>query len=151
LIYGEHFCALADSLGLCKFTTAETYAILPEDLAEGLQLLGEDLTTADLLRAGERIVNLERMYNARHGFGRGQDRLPARFTTEPLPVYSYSLDPETQQVSRSAEPVQVGLVQDLDAMLDRYYQLRGWDADGLPTPETLQRLGLHSLEPGGTP
>lgn len=145
LIYGEHFCALVDSLGLCKFSTSETYCILPEDLAEGLRMLGEKISESDLLCTGERIVNLERMYNVRHGFTRRQDALPPRFSQEPLPIYSFSLDPATQQVTQSEKPVQVGILKSLDAMLERYYGLRGWDANGVPTAQTLQRLGLARL------
>src|SRR5512146_2709013 len=133
VVYGEHFCAIADSLGLCKFSTSETYVVMPDDIAAGLSALGWNITGNELLEAGERIVNLERMFNVRHGLGRKDDRLPERFSKEPLDVYTYTLNQETQQMERSEKPVHTGLVHDLDAMLDRYYALRGWDADGIPT------------------
>ena len=91
---------------------------------------------------GERIVNLERLYNVRLGLSRKDDHLPARFTTEPAPLYDYEEDPETGEMVRSAEPIQYGLLYDFEAMLDRYYDLRGWTRDGVPMPETLARLGL---------
>ena len=45
-------------------------------------------------------------------------------------------------MTRSAEPIRHGLLHDFDAMLDRYYDLRGWTRDGIPTSETLERVGL---------
>jgi len=143
VIYGEHFCALTDSLGICKFSTIEEYALFPEDLAPGVAALwGRPVTGADLLLVGERIVNLERLYNMRLGLSRQDDYLPARFTTEPAPLYDYEEDPQTGEMVRSAKPIQHGLLYDFDGMLDRYYDLRGWTRDGAPTAETLARVGL---------
>jgi len=144
--FTEHYCALSDALGVCKFTTAETYAVLPDDLAVGLGALwGRQVTGDDLLAAGERIVNLERMINVRLGFARADDRLPARFTSEPLEVYAFVPDEQSAAPVRSQAPVHVGILNDFEAMLDRYYALRGWDADGVPEAETLARLGLDDL------
>lgn len=149
LIYGEHFCALTDSLGICKFSTVEEYSLFPEDLAPGVSAQwGEPVTGRDLLEIGERIVNLERMFNVREGFGRQQDHLPRRFTEEPAPLYEYDLDPATGEMRRSEEPIRVGLIKDFEGMLDRYYDLRGWTREGVPTPETLRRLGLEGIVAG---
>jgi aldehyde:ferredoxin oxidoreductase len=146
VIYGEHFCAVTDALGLCKFSTVEEYSLLPDDLAPGVSAaLGQPVTGADLLTAGERIVNLERLYNVRHGFSRADDHLPARFTTEPAPLYDYQHDPETHALTRSAEPLRYGLLHDFEAMLDRYYTLRGWDLQGRPEAGTMQRLDLTDV------
>jgi aldehyde:ferredoxin oxidoreductase len=146
VVYGEHFCALSDALGVCKFSTAETYSLLPDDLAAGLSALwGRPVSGQELLTIGERIVNLERLYNVRQGLSRRDDRLPERFTQEPVDVWSYSLDSEGRPV-RSASPVRTGAVIALPPMLDRYYQLRGWTPEGIPTPATLERLGLHILQ-----
>ncbi len=90
LQYGENFCAVIDSLGLCKFSTAETYVVMVDDLADGLTSLGIPVSGKDLLTAGERIVNLERQFNVRHGFDSRQDVLPGRFTKEPLEIYTYT-------------------------------------------------------------
>jgi aldehyde:ferredoxin oxidoreductase len=116
--------------------------VMPDDIAEGLRALGWQVTGKQLLEAGERIVNLERMFNVRNGFSRKDDQLPERFTSEPLPVYTYTLNEQTQQTERSAQPVHTGVIHDFQAMLDRYYVLRGWDSNGVPTPATLQRLDL---------
>ncbi len=145
IVLTEHYCAVADALGICKFSTAETYATYPEDLAAGLSALWDrDVTGRDLLTAGERIVNLERLYNVRLGLSRADDHLPARFTGEPLPIYTFERDPVTGESRRSPEPVHVGRLNDFEAMLDRYYRLRGWTPTGIPTPETLHRLDLDS-------
>jgi aldehyde:ferredoxin oxidoreductase len=145
LVFSEHYCSVSDGLGVCKFTTAETYALFPEDLAAGLSALwGREISGAELLTAGERIVNLERLYNVRLGLSRADDRLPSRFTTEPLEVYDFVRHEATGEVRRSAEPLYTGVLRDFEAMLSRYYRLRGWDQNGVPTPETLRRLGLDA-------
>ncbi len=147
VVVGENYCAVTDALGICKFTTAEEHTLVPQDLAEGLSLLWDHPVAAeDLITAGERIVNLERMFNVRQGLDRSDDVLPERFTTEPLDVWEYTRDPETGETVRSEQPVRAGaIVRDLDAMLDRYYDLRGWDQNGKPTQETLQRLDLTAI------
>jgi len=145
IVFSEHYCALSDALGVCKFTTAETYALLPDDLAAGLSALwGREVSGEQLLTAGERIVNLERLFNVRLGLTRSDDRLPARFTTEPLDIYDFASNAATGQIARSAEPVHTGILRDFEKMLDRYYDLRGWDQNGIPTKKTLQRLHLDA-------
>ena len=144
IVATEHYCAVSDALGVCKFTTTETYALYPEDLAAGLSALsGKEVTGDDLMLAGERIVNLERLYNARLGLSAADDRLPARFTEEPLNVYAYEVDESSDELVASAEPVHTGIIQDFDAMMARYYRLRNWDANGIPTRDVLRRLGLE--------
>lgn len=142
LEYGENFCAVVDSLGLCKFSTAQTYVVMVDEIAAGLRALGMPVSAADLLQAGERIVNLERLYNVRHGFGSHFDTLPSRFTDEPLEVYEFTPGDTGQDAVRSQAPVTIATIQDFFAMLQRYYRLRGWSTDGKPTPDTLERLEL---------
>jgi aldehyde:ferredoxin oxidoreductase len=152
VVFSEHYCAVSDALGVCKFSTAETYALYPEDLAEGLSALwGRQVSGQELLEGGERIVNLERLYNTRLGLSCADDRLPLRFVAEPLPVYAHPLPSDSSPAARepsSAQPIHTGIVRDLDAMLDRYYRLRGWDTHGIPTLATLQRLGLDGRDVG---
>lgn len=142
LIYGEHFCAVADSLGLCKFSTAQTYVVMADEIAAGLSALGIPVSGQDLLSAGERIVNLERLYNIRHGFDAASDTLPARFTTEPLEVYEFTPGGEGNQAIRSEAPMMIARIDDFNAMLQRYYSLRGWTEEGKPTQDTLEHLEL---------
>jgi aldehyde:ferredoxin oxidoreductase len=87
----------------------------------------------ELMRIGERIYNLERMILIREGVRRQDDLLPERVSREALPdgpTKGRILTPEMYQV-----------------MLEEYYRVRGWDADGVPTAETLQRLQLKELLP----
>ena len=87
--------------------------------------LGWDWSVEDLMRIGERLFNLKRLINLRLGVTRADDTLPWRFLAEPRPTGSSA-----------------GVLPDLDAMLPRYYELRGWDAEGRPTQERLEMLGL---------
>jgi aldehyde:ferredoxin oxidoreductase len=142
--FSENYCAVSDALGICKFSTTETYALYPEDLARGLGALwGREISGDDLLKAGERIVNLERLYNVKMGLDRAADQLPERFTSEPLPIHTFRRNPETEEMESSTDPVHVGQLDDFQGMLDRYYLLRGWDSRGVPTAEKLQELGLQ--------
>jgi aldehyde:ferredoxin oxidoreductase len=143
IVFTEHYCAVSDALGVCKFSTAETYALYPEDLARGLSALrGRTVSAEELLTAGERIVNLERLYNVRLGLDRSDDRLPERFTADPLPIHTFEARGECADPEPSDEPVHVGRLHDVESMLDRYYRLRGWDSRGIPTEETLRRLEI---------
>jgi aldehyde:ferredoxin oxidoreductase len=82
---------------------------------------GIDYTEGDLSLIGERIWNLERLFNLEAGLSGRDDSLPKRITDEP-------------RVNNQ--------VVHLDRMLSEYYRLRGWDEDGVPTPEKLEELGL---------
>jgi len=82
----------------------------------------------DLEHIGERIITLCRMFNLREGFSNKDDVLPKRSLAEPLP----------------SGPAK-GQVVDLDTMRAEYYQLMGWDEQGVPKPETLDGLGLSEI------
>ena len=77
---------------------------------------------------GERIVNLERAFNVREGFRRENDKLPQRMLNEPLHT-------------RGA-PGEGQMIRNLDKSLDRYYEIRGWTPEGIPSPQKLNELGL---------
>ena len=89
-------------------------------------IVGERWTTEDVMTAGERIWNLERMFNLRAGIGADQDTLPKRLLAEPL-----------------TEGAAEGQVHHLDQLLPGYYQERGWGPDGIPTDEKLAQLALQ--------
>ncbi|GBD13939.1 putative oxidoreductase YdhV [bacterium HR24] len=115
--------ACEDSSGICTFTT---FALTPDKLCALYNAAtGEDLDLEAWNLAGERIWNLERMFNIRAGLGRKDDTLPPRMLKEPL----------------TGGAVQ-GQVVELEPMLEEYYRVRGWDEEGRPLPETLARLGL---------
>jgi len=141
LVYGEHYCAITDALGICKFSTVEEYSQMPADLLPGLESLGMAMTEEKLLEIGERIVNLERLFNVRCGLTRQDDYLPKRFTTEPLPLYANETDPVTGE-THLGQYLRSGQLYDFDGMLDRYYKLRGWNTQGCPEKDSLIRLGL---------
>ena len=86
---------------------------------------GFDYDVAELLLAGERIWNLEKLFNLRAGFSRKDDTLPPRLLREPMP----------------AGPA-AGKTVPLEEMLGEYYRLRGWDEQGRPTKEKLAALRL---------
>ena len=126
---GEDFGAVVDSVGVCKSGGTFVFAELHwPDIAAALEAAtGMEMPVERLRRIGERIYNLQRCYNVRHGITRADDRLPRRFTDEPSP-------------SGNAQ----GQVIDLEPMLDEYYRLRGWDPEtGWPTSEKLRQLGLE--------
>ena len=126
----EELCALSDGLNACKNTIVNMEVLDYEQAAEFLRAAtGLAFDGAGVQRACERTVNLERLFNAREGLTRADDRLPDRFLNEPLPAGS----------GPSA-----GSVVELEPMLDEYYTTRGWDlTNGLPTPAKLTELGLE--------
>ncbi len=116
--------AAVDSSGLCVFTT---FAWTLEDIAPQIDAACEGgWTSAKLLEVGERIWNMERDFNIAAGITGKDDTLPKRMLKE----------------TAATGPAK-GRVNDLDKMLPQYYKVRGWTAQGVPTPETRRRLGLN--------
>jgi aldehyde:ferredoxin oxidoreductase len=97
-------------------------------------LWGRETTHEELMTVGARIWNLGRLLNIREGLRRADDRLPERILSEPHP------DGAAAGKAVGAEAMRESL--------DEYYRLRGWDAEGVPTEETLRRLSLTGLERG---
>jgi aldehyde:ferredoxin oxidoreductase len=126
----QHFTAVGDSLVLCRFTSERGFGLfIGEPYAAMVRAVtGWDVTVEELERTGERIVNLERLFNVREGVRRRDDVLPWRVMHEPIP--------EGPSAGMFCPP------EELQAMLDTYYGLRGWDADGVPTRARLAALGL---------
>ncbi|MEM2092953.1 MAG: aldehyde ferredoxin oxidoreductase family protein [Candidatus Bathyarchaeia archaeon] len=129
----ELLYSVCDSLGLCKFQTVFLGFNMPkwEEYSRLLYLAtGLEFTKEQLMLIGERIYTLERMFNMREGFTRKDDTLPERYFKEPTPV---------------GLPIARGKKIDrekFEQMLDEYYELHGWDKNGVPTEETLKKLGL---------
>jgi aldehyde:ferredoxin oxidoreductase len=80
-------------------------------------------------RAGARGYTLERLFNLREGIGKEQDSLSKRFTEDEL----------IKGKPKSRVP--------LGKMMPKYYKLRGWDQNGVPTPKTVRKLGLDFVNP----
>lgn len=88
---------------------------------------GMDMDFGRFIRMGERGFTMERLYNTREGFSAKDDTLPRRFTHE-------------EQIPGNAK-TKVPLAK----MLPKYYSLRGWDDNGVPTPQTLKRLDMEDF------
>jgi aldehyde:ferredoxin oxidoreductase len=126
--------AVIDSAGLCVFFTVR-YLLEPTLEARPIGILellnaatGIGYTLEELEKAGERIINAERLFLKRAGFSRKDDSLPPRITGEPLP-----------------DGAAKGMVCHLDEMLDEYYKIRGWSEDGIPGENKLKELGLIEM------
>jgi aldehyde:ferredoxin oxidoreductase len=126
----QNFTALGDSLVMCRFTSERGFGLfVGEPYATMVRAVtGWDVSVEELERVGERIINLERLFNVREGVRRSQDVLPWKVMHEPIP--------EGPSAGMYCPP------EELDGMLDAYYALRGWSREGVPTPERLASLGL---------
>lgn len=121
----QELMCLCDTLPFCKFiihgTEEETLRLFTEWTSA---VTGWDLDQRELLRIGERIFNLKRMYLVRDGQSRKDDVLP----------------PKMRKRRRTGgAPDHVPHV---DGMMDEYYEVRGWDEYGIPREELLRELGL---------
>ncbi|RME91274.1 MAG: aldehyde ferredoxin oxidoreductase [Anaerolineae bacterium] len=121
--------ALIDSSGLCvffavRYVFSKEEMIWPVILSKVMNLTtGANYTEDEIMRAAERVYNLERLFILKAGSD--EDTLPPRMLQEPMP-----------------EGPAKGKVVELDKMLPEYYRLRGWDERGVPTKEKLAELGL---------
>jgi aldehyde:ferredoxin oxidoreductase len=153
--------AALDALGLCKIpalTLLNEYGLQSEaELVR--EVAGLDLSAADLTAAGERIVVLERLFNGRCGADMNADDLPSLFRSSAESGQGRRT-PSADSPGQGAKPrdtqeggIAVGEKQahhvaahhaaiDITAMRTEFYRLMGWSASGLPTAETLARLGL---------
>jgi aldehyde:ferredoxin oxidoreductase len=126
VILHQNTAAAIDSLVICKFTNM---GVAEEYFARVLTAVtGIPYATGDLIKVGERVWNLERLYNLREGFTRQDDTLPPRLLNEAV-----------------AEGPSQGWVNKLEPMLAEYYRARGWDENGLPRPQKLAALELAEL------
>jgi len=129
-IRSQHFTAVDDSLVLCRFTSERGFGLYVEEPYARMvrAVTGWDMSVEELERVGERVINLERIFNVREGVRRADDALPWRVMHEPIP--------DGPSAGMYCPP------EELAAMLDRYYALRGWNSDGVPTDARLASLGL---------
>ncbi len=125
LIHLQNMNAVLDSLPICKFAA---YVLSEDHYSRMLSAVtGESVSPQELMQTGERIWNLERLFNLRAGFTRADDTLPRRLLCEPI-----------------LEGPSRGRTMNLRPMLDEYYAHRGWDAAGVPGPAKLSELGIES-------
>jgi len=117
----QDLTAVVDSVGMCLFAT---FAIGLPEIAEMLRTCtGLDYTDEEVLQVGERIWNIEKIFNIETGFSKKDDTLPPRLLNEPV-----------------VEGPAKGMVTKLDVMLPEYYELRGWDKEGVPTEAKKKEL-----------
>ena len=125
--YFENWCAIVDSLEVCK-NLAENMELLPFNRAAEITeaTTGFHFTEEAMFEFGERIINLERAYLIREGVTRKDDTLPVRFLKEPLPNGNSK-----------------GAIFEIEHMLDEYYVEREWDVKtGTPKVEKLRKINL---------
>lgn len=128
----QHLYSMLDSLNLCQFVYGGSWHLYgPEQIVKLVRAVaGWDVTIDELLLLGERRLNMMRVFNAREGIERKSDALPEKFFQHPLkggPTAGWKLDkPE------------------FAAALEEYYRQSGWKVEsGIPTAQTLERLGLQ--------
>ena len=128
----ENVYALIDSLIVCKNAKGTLYKELA-DMAKLYTLVtGYEMTPEELSAAGERINTLARLINLREGLSRKDDTLPWKVMNQPIP---------DDGPAKGAMVTQ----DELDLLLDDYYQSRGWTLDGIPTKSQLNKLGMEDL------
>ncbi len=123
----QNYQAPFNPMGLCKFLFLGQ--IGPSTLALWFhQATGFEMDADAYMETGERLLQLKRLYNAKVGMRRKDDALPHRLLTLGQP-----------------DGGAAGVVPDMDIMLPELYRLRGWDDDGVPTPETVKRFGIEEF------
>ncbi|MEM3602634.1 MAG: aldehyde ferredoxin oxidoreductase C-terminal domain-containing protein, partial [Candidatus Bathyarchaeia archaeon] len=124
--------AICDCMPLCVFVFDMGLAAVALDLMSELYeaLTGFNMRPEEIQKAGERVNNIARTFNVKAGFTRKDDTLPQRLIDEGIP----SGPSKGQRISR----------EELDKMLDEYYEARGWDKQtGAPKKEKMAELGIE--------
>jgi len=133
VIWLQNFRPMFDVLGACRLQWVELSIDRDLYVPALAAITGIHRTWQDLETVGERIWNLTRLYWSREneGFGRTWDQPSPRFYEEP---------PKTGVTAG-----QITRYEDVQRLLDMYYEQRGWTSNGMPTPETVNRLGLATF------
>lgn len=131
VVWHEDIYAAGDSLGLCSFTTTSDFSVSPALAADFFSAaVGVEMSEQELMRAGRRVVTLEKCFNVREGATRSADRLPWRLMNEESPDRQGAINSPSE----------------LDGMLNEYYALHGWDAaTSWPREATLRSLDLGEV------
>lgn len=120
----QDLAAVVDSVGISLFTTL---AIGIPEIAEMFRTCtGFEYTDEEVLKIGERIWNLEKIFNLKNGFSKKDDILP--------PILLNQLIPDSPAKSQTS---------DFEKMLSEYYAVRGWNPDGVPTKEKKKELSIE--------
>ncbi len=133
--YTELLYSLLDSACMCQFDWGLGSALYgPEDLYDLMRAVtGWNVSMFELMKVGERRLNMMRLYNAGEGATRADDRLPKRL-----------LGHGNGEQGRGRATARVKAEQaEVETAIDLYYQMAGWDSEGRPTPGKLAELGLQ--------
>jgi len=129
LVLKQHQSAIEDRLVVCAFAGWAVDMDFYTRFLKAVTGLEDTFDVTQLMKIGERIYNLERMYNIREGLSPSEDTLPKRFLEENLEA-GYRKNPKVP----------------LEQMLKDYYNVRKWDERGIPTPKKIKELDLKLLE-----
>jgi len=129
--YSQIFYSLLDTVELCQFVWGPAWTLYgPEETVELVRAVtGWNVSLYELMKVGERRLNMMRVFNAREGLDRKADRLPKKFFKALQgtgPTGGTAIDPEK-----------------FEEALDLYYQLMGWTPDGIPTRAKMVDLGVE--------
>jgi aldehyde:ferredoxin oxidoreductase len=129
----QHIRPLFDALGVCRLQYMELGLEVTHYEELFKRVTGRNESWDELLQISERIWHLTRAFSVREiaDFGRRYDYPPPRFYTEPVPS-----GPNEGHFIPEGE---------LEVLLNEYYGARGWDENGIPTKETLKRVGLEDV------
>ena len=130
----ELLFAVTDAIGICKYQTVFLAVHAPkwDEFSKLIRLVsGMSYTKSQLMEVGERIYTIERMFNNREGFSRKDDNLPERYFKEATPIGLPIV--RHKKIDREK----------FEKMLDEYYNLHGWDNNGVPTKEILHKLEIE--------
>ena len=121
---------VANCLGCTSLTGHDSAGDIEDNLARLVSsLTGVEIDGDGLMKVGERIFNIEKVFNLLEGIRRKDDTLSDRFFVEK------TTEEGTSGLNRAK----------FEAMLDEYYQFRGWDKEGFPTEEKLAELNLSDV------
>jgi len=128
-LYGEYFYSCLDTVSVCQFVWGPAWQLYgPNQLVEAVRAAtGWDVSLWELMKVGERRLNLLRAFNAREGVGAEADTVPPKLLT---PLQGGASD----GVAVTAEEV--------EAAKAIYYRMAGWDGNGRPTRAKLEELAL---------
>ncbi|MCF8068599.1 MAG: aldehyde ferredoxin oxidoreductase family protein [Desulfobacterales bacterium] len=128
VVNGQNFASIKFSMCVCDFWGTVTTDIMADLMSAGL---GEEVTAAELNKSGERIWNLNKLFNMKAGFTAKDDYIPEKVMNQPL-----------------EKGIHAGKVMSTEAFEKakiKYYELRGWDENGIPSQDKLAELGLSQL------
>lgn len=124
----QNFMSMLDSLISCQFLFSQ-FSVMPSDFIEWLNYVtGLKMDLKQFMKTGECIFNLKRLFNVRRGMSRKDDTLPSRLLTH-----------------KRGEGGAADNLPCLGRQLNEYYSYRGWSEEGIPTKETLTKLGLEEF------